>query len=322
MKAVVYQRYGAPEVLHLTDLPKPTPKDNEVLIRVRATTVTVGDSRMRRFEVPAWQWIPARLYLGIFQPRRKVLGMELAGDIEAIGKKVTRFKVGDAVLASTFEVNFGGYAEYKCLPEDGLLAIKPAHLTYGEAAAAVGAGMTAFRCMEQGKIQPGQKVLIYGASGAVGTNAVQLAKQHYGAHVTGVCSTSNLEMVRALGADEVIDYTREDFTQMGKTYDVIFDAVAKFPQDRAKTALKPGGMYLNVHKHSDYAARKSPLEELQFIAELLEARKLKPAIDRCYSLEEIVEAHHYVDAGHKKGNVVIQIDTKNDHTNLYQSSRL
>jgi len=307
MKAVVYERYGAPEVLHLTDLPKPSPRDNEVLIKVRATTVTVGDSRMRRFEVPRWQWIPARLYLGIFQPRRKVLGMELAGDIEAIGKNVTRFNVGDAVLASTFEANFGGYAEYKCLPEDGLLAIKPDHLTYGEAAAAVGAGMTAFRCMEQGKIQPGQEVLIYGASGAVGTNAVQLAKHHYGARVTGVCSTANLEMVKSLGADEVIDYTREDFTKSGKTYDVVFDAVAKFPSDRAKIALKSGGVYLNVHRDSDYAARNSPLDELLFVTELLEAGKLKPAIDRCYSLGDIVEAHRYVDQGHKKGNVVIQI---------------
>ena len=227
MKAVVYTKYGPPEVLHLTEIAKPVPKDNEVLIKVHATTVTVGDTRMRSFTVPRGLWLPSRIYLGIRKPKRPVLGMELAGEIEAVGKQVTRFKVGDAVFASTFEVGFGGHAEYKCLPEDGLLAIKPANLTFGEAAAAVGGGMTALRCLEQGRIQPGQTVLIYGASGAVGTNAVQIASRHLGAEVTGVCSTANLDLVRSLGAVRVIDYTQDDFTSDGPIYDVVFDTVAK-----------------------------------------------------------------------------------------------
>jgi NADPH:quinone reductase-like Zn-dependent oxidoreductase len=307
MKAVVYERYGPPEVLRLVEMAKPAPKDNDVLIRVHATTVTKGDVRMRSFTVPRAQWIPARLYLGIRKPRRPILGMELAGEVEAVGSNVTRFKVGDPVFASTFEVSFGGYAEYKCMPEDGLIAVKLDQVSYGEAAAAVGGGMTALLCMKKADIQPGQTVLIYGASGAVGTNAVQLA-HHWGAVVTGVCSTANLDLVRGLGADHVIDYTQEDFTQHGDTYDVIFDAVAQFSPARAKKALKPAGIYLNVHKDSNESGgRIVRSEKLLALKDLLEAGTLKPVIDRTYPLEQIVEAHRYVDQGHKKGNVVITV---------------
>lgn len=329
MKAVVYEQYGPPEVLEVKEIAKPTPKDNEVLVKVRATTVTKGDVRMRSFTVPPAQWLPARLYLGIRKPRRTILGMELAGDIEAIGKDVTRFKVGDAVFASTFEVNFGGYAEYKCLPEDGAIALKPANVSYEEAAAAVGGGITALRCLEQAHIQPGEQVLIYGASGAVGTNAVQMAKRVFGAEVTGVCSTSNLDLVTSLGADVVIDYTQEDFTQRGAIYDVVFDAVGLLSPAHAKKALKlypsyddpsilwliapgslralmSGGVYLNVNKHSNGSAQMR-IAAMQTLKDLMEAGTLKSAIDRCYPLAEIVEAHRYVDKGHKKGNVAITV---------------
>jgi NADPH:quinone reductase-like Zn-dependent oxidoreductase len=232
--------------------------------------------------------------------------MELAGEVEAVGQNVTRFKPGDPVFASTFEVGFGGHAEYKCLPETGLLAIKPANLTFGEAAAAVGGGMTALRCLEQGRIQPGQKVLIYGASGAVGTNAVQIASRHLGAEVTGVCSAANLDLVRSLGAARVIDYTRDDFTRDGPIYDVVFDAVAKVAPSHARKALKPTGVYLNVHKDSD-ASGKVRSANLLALKELIEAGKLRPVVDRVYPLEQIVEAHRYVDQGHKRGNVIITV---------------
>lgn len=304
MKAIVYETYGPPEVLQFREVEKPVPEDNDILIRVLATTVTVGDCRMRSFTVPREQWLFARLYLGVLRPRRKILGMELAGDIEAVGQKVTRFKPGDQVFASTFDADFGGYAEYKCLPQAGMLGIKPANLTYGEAAAVVGSGMTAVRCLRKGKIQRGQRVLIYGASGAVGTNAVQLAKHHFGAHVTGVCSTPNLELVKSLGADTVIDYTREDFTQGREQYDVVFDAVAKLPPSRGKEALRPNGVYVNVHRDSGNGASK---EEFLFLKDLVDAGTLRPVIDRCYRIDQIVEAHRYVDQGHKRGNVVITV---------------
>jgi NADPH:quinone reductase-like Zn-dependent oxidoreductase len=279
MKTMIYEKYGSPEVLHLKEMAKPTPKDNEVLIRVYATTVTIGDTIMRSLNIPGprWQRIASRLYLGIRKPKRQILGMELAPEIEAIGRRVTRFKKGDAVLASTFGVNFGGYAEYKCLPEDGMLALKPTNLTYEEAAAVPGGGMTALRCLRKANIQPGQKVLIYGASGAVGTNAVQLARHHFGADVTGVCSTSNVDLVKSLGANQVIDYTQEDFTQSGQTYDLIFDAVGKLDPAQGKKALKPAGVYLNVHKDSGSGEKK---EDLLYLKDLIEAGKLKPVIDR------------------------------------------
>jgi len=308
MKAVIYERYGPPEVLRLVEVEKPAPKDDEVLVRVRATTVTIGDVRMRSFTVPREQWLFARLYLGVRKPKRKILGMELAGDVEAVGKHVTRFKAGDPIFASTMEVGFGGYAEYKCFPEDKVMALKPASLNYKEAAAAIGGGITAARCLKRGNIRPGQKVLIYGASGAVGTNAVQLAARHYSAEVTGVCSGRNLDLVRSLGAARVIDYTREDFTETGETYDVVFDAVAKFSPAAAKRALKPGGVYLNVHKHSDgERGGGMMLDELLFLKGLLETGVVKPVIDRCYPLEQIVEAHRYVETGRKRGNVAVAV---------------
>lgn len=307
MKAIVYEKYGTPDVLQLVKIEKPTPKANEVLIKVHASSVSVGDVRMRSFTVPRWQWLPARLYLGVFKPRRSILGMEIAGIIEAIGKDVTQFKVGDEVFASTFETNFGGYAEYKCMPEDGVLAIKPDTLNFDEAAAIVGGGITALRCLRKANIQPEQDVLIYGASGAVGTSAVQIASQYYGATVTGVCSTGNLDMVQALGANRVIDYTRADFAQDGSRYDVVFDAVAKYPARQAQQTLKQNGTYLNVHQDSDGIKDRSMAEDLLNLKTMIEDGKLRPVIDRCYPMEQIVEAHRYVDKGHKKGNVVIRI---------------
>jgi NADPH:quinone reductase-like Zn-dependent oxidoreductase len=307
MKAVVYTRYGPPEVLRLADVPKPAPRDHEVLVKVHATTVTIGDTIMRSFKLPnisGWQKFMARLILGWNKPRRRILGMELAGEIESVGKKVTRFKPGDPIFASTFAVNFGGHAEYKCLPESGVIAIKPAVLTYEEAAAVPGAAQTAWRCLQKGRLQPGQKILIYGASGAVGTNAVQLASRHFGAEVTGVCSGANLALVQSLGASQVMDYTRQDFTQSGATYDVIFDAVGKLAPAQGKKALKPGGVYLNVHANS---GGDEELETLLLLKELIEAGELRPVIDRVYPLEQIVEAHRYVEQGHKKGNVVITV---------------
>jgi NADPH:quinone reductase-like Zn-dependent oxidoreductase len=307
MKTVIYTRYGPPEVLRLEAVEKPAPRDREVLVKVHATTVTIGDTIMRSLKlppVPGWQKLLSRLYLGIRKPKRSVLGMELAGEVESVGKKVTRFKPGDAVLASTCAVNFGGYAEYKCLSENGVIALKPVHLTFEEAAALPGAGMTAWRCLQKGHILPGQKILIYGASGAVGTYAVQLASRHFGADVTGVCSGANLDLVKSLGANQVFDYTREDFTQGGALYDVVFDAVGKLKPEQGKKALKTGGVYLNVLKDS---GRGEKPEHLPVLLELVEAGKVRPAIDRVYPLSQIVEAHRYVEQGHKKGNVVISL---------------
>ncbi len=309
MKAIVYTQYGPPKVLQIVDLPKPAPRPNEVLVKVRATTVTIGDCRMRRFTVPPGQWLFARLYLGVFRPRRTVLGMELAGDIEAIGATVTRFKPGDAVFASTFEAGWGGYAEYKCFAEDGALALKPANLDYGEAAAAVGGGGTALRCLKQANLQPGQTVLVYGASGAVGTNAVQLARNLFGCEVTGMCSGANLDLVKSLGATHILDYTRQDFTTQGPRYDVVFDAVSKFPPTQARKALKPGGVYLNVHRDARSTTGQTRRQEMAELKELLEAGHFKPVVDRVYSFEQIVEAHRYVEQGHKKGNVVITVQS-------------
>ena len=306
MRAVLYTKYGSPEVLQLKEVEKPVPRDNEVLIKIRATTVTIGDAIMRSLNLPitGWQKFMARLYLGIRSPKRPILGMELAGEIESVGRKVTRFKPGDPVFASTFAVNFGGYAEYKCLPENGVIAIKPANLTYEEAAAVPGGGMTALQCLKKGKILNGQKVLIYGASGAVGTYAVQLASHYFETDVTGVCSGTNLELVKSLGAGQVIDYTCEDFTGNGETFDLVFDAVGKLSPSQRKKALKISGIYLNVHADSDGGDK---LENLLLLKELSETGRIKPVIDGVYPLEDIVDAHRYVEQGHKKGNVIITV---------------
>lgn len=302
MKAVVYTRYGPPEVLQLREVEKPVPMKNEVLIKIHATTVHRGDTRMRSFTVPRGMWLMARLALGITGPRKKVLGMEMSGEIEAVGADVKRYSKGDQVFAFT---GFGGaYAEYICLPEDAMMALKPSILTYEQATAGLPTGATrALNLLLMGNVRSGQKVLIYGASGSVGTFAVQLAKC-FGAEVTGVCSTANLELVRSLGADHVVDYTREDFAERGERYDLVLDAVGLLPRSQQKMALVPQGTFISVH--SKHGTPK--VEDLLFLKELVEAGKLRPVIDRAYPLEQIVAAHRYVDAGHKKGNVVITID--------------
>ena len=308
MKAIVYEKYGPPEVLHFKKVEKPVPKDNEVLIKVFAATVHRGDTRMRSFTVPRSMWLMARLALGITEPRKKILGMELAGEIETVGEDVKQFKVGDQVFVSTFGSGFGGYAEYKCMPEDGMVVTKPSNLTYEQAAAGLATGgQTALLFLRKAKITRGQKVLIYGASGSVGTFAVQLAK-HFGAEVTGVCSGSNLELVKSLGADKVIDYTKEDFTERDEKYDIVFDAVGKLSKSKRKMALTPNGRFVSVHDKLD----KEAIENLFFLRELAEAGKLKPVIDRTYPWEQIVEAHRYVDMGHKKGHVVLTIEHHNE----------
>jgi len=302
MKAIVATQYGGPEVLQLKEIDKPTPKDNEVLIKVHATTVTAADFRMRSFTVPAAVWIPARLALGITKPRQPIYGSELAGVVEAVGKDVTRFKVGDQVFASTLTENFGGYAEYKCLPEKAMMVIKPNNVTYAEAAAMPIGATTALRLLRKGNIQRGQKVLIYGASGSVGTYAIQLAK-YFGAEVTGVCSTSNLEMVKSLGADHVIDYTKEDFSVTEERYDVIYDTVAKFPKSQYSKVLAPNGTFVSMAKLDT----KENMDNLIFIKGLIEKGEIKAVIDRCYPLENMVEAHRYMDTGRKKGNIVVTV---------------
>jgi NADPH:quinone reductase-like Zn-dependent oxidoreductase len=306
MRAIVANRYGGPEVFQLKEVEKPNPKDNEILIKVHATTVTMGDFRMRSFTVPPMFWIPARLTLGLTKPKQPIYGMELAGEVEAVGKDVTRFRVGNPVFASTLTEKFGAYAEYKCLPEKAMVAIKPANINFEEAAALPIGATTALRMLRKGNIHSGQKVLIYGASGSVGTYAIQLAK-HFGAEVTGVCSTSNLELVKSLGADHVIDYTKEDFSSREERYDVIFDTLAKFPKSQYSNVLAQNGIFVTMAKLDS----KESMENLIFIKELVEAGNLKAVIDRCYPLEDMVEAHRYVDSGHKKGNIVITVGQKN-----------
>ena len=326
MKAIVCERYGSPEVLKVKEVEKPTPLNNEVLIKIYATTVTSGDWRVRSLKVPTGFGSIMRLVLGISRPRQPILGSELAGVVELAGKDVSKFKVGDSVFAFS-DFAMGCHAEYKCIPENGAIALKPTNLTYDEAAALSFGGMTALDFFNRAKLQHGESVLINGASGAVGTAAVQLAR-HFGAEVTGVCSTSNLELVRSLGAHHVIDYTKEDFTQNGETYDIIVDTVGTAPFNRSKASLNEGGRLLMVlaglpdmlqalgvsmtsSKKVVAGPAATRAEDLRFIAQLAETGVFKPVIDRRYSFEQIVEAHRYVDTGRKKGNVVIILE--HDH---------
>jgi NADPH:quinone reductase-like Zn-dependent oxidoreductase len=323
VKAIVYGKYGPPEVLELKEVEKPTPKDNEVLIKTRATTVTSADHRARSLDMPAGFGLISRLVFGIFRPRQPILGSELAGVVEAVGKDVRKFRVGDPVFAFS-DAEMGCYAEYRCMPEDGKLALKPADLTYEQAAALSFGGTTALDFLRRGDLRRGERALVNGASSAVGSAFVQLAR-HFGVDVTGVCSTRNVELVRSLGASHVIDYTREDFTQNGETYDVIVDTVGTAPFSRSKASLNERGRLLLVLATLpemlripwvSMTSKKKVIggvslgrpEDLRLLAKLAEAGEFKPVIDRSYPFEQIVEAHRYVDQGHKRGNVAITLE--------------
>jgi NADPH:quinone reductase-like Zn-dependent oxidoreductase len=323
MKAIVYEKYGPPDVLELKEVDKPTPKDHEISIKTLATTVTSGDWRARSLEVPFGFRCLSRLFFGISRPRQPILGMELAGVVESAGKNVSKFEIGDRVFAYS-GAGMGCHTEYKCMPEGGAVVVKPANLTYGEAAAISFGGTTALEFFRRGKLQSGEKVLVNGASGGVGTAAVQLAK-HFKAEVTGVCSTANLDLVRSLGASRVIDYTKTDFTKNGETYDVIVDIAGTAPFSRVKGSLrKKGRLLLVVSRLPDllqipWVSMTSSkrviggpvagrVEDLRFLANLAEKGEFKPVIDRTYPFEQIVEAHRYVDTGHKKGNVIITLE--------------
>ncbi|MDI3093760.1 NAD(P)-dependent alcohol dehydrogenase [Priestia megaterium] len=302
MKAMVCTKYGKPDVLQLEEVEKPIPKENEILIKIHATTVTSGDCRVRSFNSPLLLWLPMRIVLGLRKPRKSILGVELAGEVEEVGKNVTRFKKGDQLFAMT-GMKFGGYAEYICLPEKGTIAVKPENVTYEEAASISFGGTTALHFFRKGNIQAGQKVLIYGASGAVGTAAVQLAS-YYGAEVTGVCSAKNSELVKSLGADRVIDYQHENFTEKEERYDLIFDAVGKITKNQCKEALALNGRFVSVEGQG---IAKVQTKDLLLLKKLMEEGQIKSVIDRCYSLEQIPKAHEYVETGHKIGNVVVTL---------------
>jgi NADPH:quinone reductase-like Zn-dependent oxidoreductase len=302
MRAVVCTRYGPPEVLQLKDVPKPAPKTNEVCIKIFATAVTASDCIVRAFIVPRRLKLLMGAVLGFTRPRNPILGLVLAGQVESVGQAVTQFKPGDEVYGFT-AFRFGAYAEYKCLPEKAILAVKPSNVTYEEAAAVPYGGLLALYFLKEANIQSRRRVLVYGASGAIGTSAVQLSK-YFGAEVTGVCSTANLNLVKSLGADAVIDYTHEDFTRNGARYDLIFNAVGtRKARLQAVGSLTPGGRHITV----DDSRPKLRAEDLVFLTGLVEAGKLRPVIDRSYPLAQIVDAHRYVDEGHKKGNVVIAV---------------
>jgi NADPH:quinone reductase-like Zn-dependent oxidoreductase len=333
MQAIVWTRYGPPDVLQLQEVEKPTPKDDEVLIRIYATTVTAGDCEMRSLKFPLFLSLPMRIYAGLIRPTRvSIIGQELAGEIESVGKDVKRFKEGDQVFGTT-GFGSGTYADYICLPEepkemDGLLAMKPANMTYEEAAAVPTGGLEALHFLGKANIQSGQKVLINGAGGSIGTFGIQLAK-YYGAEVTGVDSTGKLDMLRSIGADQVIDYTQEDFTKSGETYDVIFDVVGKGSFSGCIRSLKENGFYLLANPRLSLMVRggwtsmrsskkiifgtSSPkTRDLLFLKELVEAGTIKSVIDdRRYPLEQTAEAHRYVETGRKKGSVVITVAHNN-----------
>ncbi|MES9738442.1 NAD(P)-dependent alcohol dehydrogenase [Peribacillus frigoritolerans] len=326
MKAIVYTKYGPPDVLHLKEVEKPDPKEYEILIKVKAATVTMGDIRSRSFTVPLSVWLPARIIMGLRRPKKTILGLELSGEVESVGKDVNLFKAGDQIFAAS-QVGYGAYAEYNCMRKDGPVSIKPNNISFEEAAAIPIGARTALFYLRKANVQSGQKVLVYGASGSVGSYAVQIAK-YFGAKVTGVCSTANVELVKSLGADKVIDYTSEDFSRDGGTYDVIFEAVNKSPFSACMKSLKKDGTYLNVTVPVPgvrmlwtklttgkklILSQNSPEtpEALNFLKELVEAGKLKVIIDRCYAFEELVQAHRYVEKGHKKGNVVITMEKHN-----------
>jgi len=318
MKAMIYEKYGSPDVLHLANVETPIPEDNEVLVKIHATTVTKYDCWMRSSTAPPGFWLPSRIASGLRKPKQPILGTDFAGEIESVGKAVKRFKKGDQVFG--FTSSLGAHAEYICMPEEAV-ATKPTNMNYGDAAAVVQGGLTALYFLRKGNIQSGQKVLIYGASGGIGTYAVQLAK-YFGAEVTGVCSTPKLEFVRSLGADKVIDYTKEVFTKNSRTYDIIFDTVGKTSVSRSLRSLKENGLYIfatfglskliqalwltrKSSKKAIFGVIEEGSEDLIFLKELIEAGEIKPVIDRSYPLEQTAEAHRYVETGHKKGNVVI-----------------
>jgi NADPH:quinone reductase-like Zn-dependent oxidoreductase len=324
MRAIVYTEYGPPDVLQLKEVPKPTPKDDEVLIRIRAATVIVGDCELRSFTFPLWFWLPFRIYMGLLRPTRvNILGQELAGEIEAVGKDVERLKKGNQVFAAT-GVRFGGHAEYTCLPSSCAIATMPANMTYEEAAAVPTGGLNALHYLRKANIQRGEKVLINGAAGNIGSFAVQLAK-YLGAEVTGVDSTDKLDMLRSIGADHVIDYTQQDFTKNGETYDVVFDVVGRSPFSRSLRSLRQNGRYVLANPRLSsmvrgvwtsmisnrkvlFAFAPYRTEDLIFLKELIESEKIKSLIDRSYPLEQVAEAHRYIESGHKKGNVVVTLE--------------
>ena len=330
MKAIIYTEDGSPNVLHVAEVTKPAPKDHEVLIRVHATPVNFGDLTARNFKsitprqfnMPLLFWLPARLAFGFRKPKKPILGSEFAGVVEAVGAQVTRFKPGDQVFGYRGQ-NMGAYAEYVCMPETGALAIKPANMTYEEAATVPYGALTALNLLMKVNIQRGQKVLINGASGGIGSAAVQLAK-YFGAEVTGVCGTPRVGLVKALGADKVIDYTKEDFTRNGETYDVIFDILGKSSFGRGRKSLKPDGVYLYAsfkmkqlmqmlrtkivgHQKVICALSSEKAEDLTFIKELIEAGQYRAIIDKRYPLAQAAEAHRYSEAGQKHGSVVIMM---------------